>query len=67
MTKSVYTNVMLNGNGWVTSSEIAAVSLLLDLQIDVWLHQRNAYSKNTCIPCNLNFYAVHLLLSGSHF
>jgi hypothetical protein len=31
MTKSVYTNVMLNGNGWATSSEIAAASLLLDL------------------------------------
>jgi hypothetical protein len=36
---------MLNGNGWATSSEIAAASLLLDLQIDVWLHQRNVYSK----------------------
>lgn len=56
MTKSVYTNVMLNGNGWATSSEIAAVSLLLDLQIDVWLQQRNVYSKNTFISCNLNFF-----------
>jgi hypothetical protein len=26
---------MLNGNGWATSSEIAAASLLLDLEIDV--------------------------------
>ena len=67
MTKSVYTNVMLNGNGWAISSEIAAVSLLLDLQIDVWLQQRNVYSKNTFISCNLNFFTVHLLLSGSHF
>jgi hypothetical protein len=58
---------MLYGNGWATSSEIAAASLLLDLQIDVWLHQRNVYSKNTFIPCNLNLYTVHLLLSGSHF
>jgi hypothetical protein len=31
MTKSVYTNVMLNGNGWATSSKITAASLLLDL------------------------------------
>jgi hypothetical protein len=58
---------MLNGNGWATSSEIAAASLLLDLEIDVWLHQRNVYSKNTFIPCNLNFYTFHLFLSGSHF
>ena len=67
MTKYVYANVMLNGNGSATSSEIVAASLLLDLQIDIWLHQRNVYSKNTFIPCNLNFYTVHLLLSGSHF
>ena len=67
MTKCVYANVMLNGNGSATSSEIAAASLLLDLQIDICLHQRNAYSKNTFIPCNLNFYTFHLLLSGSHF
>jgi hypothetical protein len=43
---------MLNGNGWATSSEIAAASMLLDLQIDVWLHQRNVYSKNTFIKSN---------------
>ena len=55
MIKSVYTNVMLNRNGWAASSEIAAASLLLHLQIDVWLHQRNVYSKNTFIPCNLLF------------
>ena len=67
MTKYVYANVMLNGNGSATSLEIAAASLLLDLQIDIWLHQRNVYSKNTFIPCNLNFYTFHLLLSGSHF
>jgi hypothetical protein len=48
----VYTNVMLNGNGWATSSEIAAALLLLDLHINVWLHQRNVYSKHTFIPCN---------------
>jgi hypothetical protein len=29
MTTSVYIIVMLNGNGWATSSEIAAASLLL--------------------------------------
>ena len=40
MTTSVYIIVMLNGNGWATTSEIAAASLLLDLQIDVWLHQK---------------------------
>jgi hypothetical protein len=67
MTTSVYIIVMLSGNGWATSSEIAAASLLLDLEIDVWLHQRNVYSKNTFIPCNLNFYTFHLFLSGSHF
>jgi hypothetical protein len=52
ITTSVYIIVMLNGNGWATSSEIVAASLLLDLEIDVWLHQRNVYSKNTFIPCN---------------
>jgi hypothetical protein len=62
ITTSVYIIVMLNGNGWATSSEITAASLLLDLEIDVWLHQRNVYSKNTFIPCNLNFYTFHLFL-----
>jgi hypothetical protein len=36
MTKYLYTNVILNGNGWATSSEIAVASLLLDLEINVW-------------------------------
>ena len=55
---------MLNGNGWATFSEITAASLLLDLEINVWLHQRNFYSKNTFLSC---IFTVDLLISGSHF
>ena len=39
MTVDMYTNSMVRGSGWATSTEIETASILLAIKINIWFDQ----------------------------